>query len=316
MNVPASLRLFIFALGAFLLVSLLSFSAQRMELGRIATAALRMLPDNAAPRPSIASNFWPPQLETRQDLGEAADVNRTDLPLFTRVETRIVQERQLDPDTLRTVAVDIKRTSLVHPFGYVLEVAAKMLESIEIALWGTLLAVLLGLPLALMRASPLGLPSPLRMAARTFCAALRAVPELLVALILVAAIGFGPPAGVLALGLHSAGFLGRFFADAIEDADQKPVGALRAAGAARLTTFALAIVPQVRGPFASSTLYILDRNVRMAAVIGIVGAGGIGQELKGRIDMYDYGHVTTIVIAIFVVVLALDEIAVRLRRHT
>lgn len=316
MSLPASLRPFVVALGAFLLVVLLGFSALRMDLGRITTSALKILPGHSAARPTIADKFLPLQLETRQDLGEAAGAGRAVLPPFTHIETRIVQERQLDPETLRTVTVKLDRTSLVHPFGYVLEVAAKMLESIEIALWGTLLAVLLGLPLALLRASPLGLPAPLRMASRVVCAALRAVPELLVALLLVAAIGFGPPAGILALGLHAAGFLGRFFADAIEDADHKPVGALRATGAGRLVTFAMAIVPQVRGPFASSTLYILDRNVRMAAVIGIVGAGGIGQELKGRIDMYDYGHVTTIVIAIFIVVLALDEIAVRLRRHT
>lgn len=315
MSVPASFRPFLFALGTVLMLALLTFSAQRMDLGRITTSAANILRGQSDNRPAIADQFWPLQLETREEW-TARSADTAILPAFTHIETQIVQERQLDPETLRTVTANVHRTSLVHPFGYALDVAAKMLESIEIAIWGTLLAVCLGLPLALLRASAIGLPAPIRSASRMICAALRAVPELLVALILVAAIGFGPPAGILALGFHAAGFLGRFFADAMEDADQKPVGALRATGAGRLVTFAMAIVPQVRGPFASSTLYILDRNVRMAAVIGIVGAGGIGQELKGRIDMYDYGHVTTIVIAIFIVVLALDEIAVRLRRHT
>lgn len=79
--------------------------------------------------------------------------------------------------------------------------------------------------------------------------------------------------------------------------------------------FRIAVLPQVRANLASSTLYILDRNVRMATVIGIVGAGGIGQELKGRIDMYDYGHAATIVLAIFAVVALLDEFAAHLRRR-
>lgn len=293
-------------------VMLLAFSAQRMDLGRVAEAMMSVMPGQAGTQPAIAAQFWPLQLETRQDVSGRV---MADLPLFTHVESRTVKERQLDPETLQTVTMEARRTWLVHPFGYVLDVAEKMLESIEIAAWGTLLAVSLGLPLAFVRARPLGLPTPLRTASRTICAGFRAIPEFLVALILVAAIGFGPPAGILALGVHAAGFLGRFYADAIEDADQKPVGALCASGAGRLVTFAMAIVPQVRGPFASSTLYILDRNVRMAAVIGIVGAGGIGQELKGRIDMYDYGHVSTIVLAIFIVVLALDEIAFRLRRN-
>lgn len=315
MNVPAPLRPFLLALGAFVMFTMLALSAQRMDLGRITTTAANILMGQDDNRPAIADQFWPLQLETREDWS-ARPADTTNLPAFTHIETQIIQERQLDPETLRTVTANVRRTSLVHPFGYVLDVAAKMLESIEIAIWGTLLAIFLGLPLAMLRASSIGLPTPIRSASRMICAALRAVPELLVALILVAVIGFGPPAGILALGFHAAGFLGRFFADAMEDADQKPVGALRATGAGRLVTFAMAIVPQVRGPFASSTLYILDRNVRMAAVIGIVGAGGIGQELKGRIDMFDYGHVTTIVIAIFIVVLVLDEIAVRLRRHT
>lgn len=301
----------IFLAGCTLM--LLALSAQRMDLGRVVSAVASVWPGQSGKHPAMVAQFWPLQLETRQDLGDRVPA---DLPIFTHVESRTVKERQLDPETLQTVTVELSHTALVHPFGYVLDVGAKMLESIEIAAWGTLLAVALGLPLALLRASPLGLPAPLRTASRMICAGFRAIPELLVALILVTAIGFGPPAGILALGVHAAGFLGRFYADAIEDADQNPVSALRATGAGRLVTFAMAIVPQVRAPFASSTLYILDRNVRMAAVIGIVGAGGIGQELKGRIDMYEYGHVSTIILAIFIVVLALDEIAVRLRRHT
>jgi phosphonate transport system permease protein len=156
---------------------------------------------------------------------------------------------------------------------------------------------------------------PVRFAARSVVGLLRAVPELISALFLVIAYGFGPIAGFLALGLHGAGVLGKFFADDMENADPKPQEALRAIGASRLAIWRMAILPQVMPHNIGSTLYILDRNVRMATVIGLVGAGGIGQELKGRYDMYDYGHVGTILLAIFLVVLLLDQASGRLRRR-
>jgi len=91
--------------------------------------------------------------------------------------------------------------------------------------------------------------------------------------------------------------------------------ALLAIGASRLAVWRLAILPQVMPHHIGSTLYVLDRNVRMATVIGLVGAGGIGQELKGRYDLYEFGHLGTILLAIFLVVLVLDQVSGRLRRR-
>jgi len=103
------------------------------------------------------------------------------------------------------------------------------------------------------------------------------MPELIVALFLVLAYGFGPIAGVLALGLHAAGFLGKFYAEDIENADKKPQEALEAIGAGKLKTLWYGVIPQVLPQYIAYTAYILDRNLRMATVIGLVGAGGIGQ---------------------------------------
>lgn len=150
-------------------------------------------------------------------------------------------------------------------------------------------------------------------AARIVVSFLRAIPEMISALFLVLAYGFGPVAGILALGLHSAGFFGKFYAEDIENADNGPQEALRAIGANRLKVLWYGVLPQVFPQYIAYTLYILDRNVRMATVIGIVGAGGIGQELKGRYEMFNYGHVTTILVVLFVTVFLLDRLSARLR---
>jgi phosphonate transport system permease protein len=305
-------------------VLVLAVSAHRMAvpamLARAAEAALGSVGIGAPSEAGLAlgamaGRMWPPQLSDRRDTTMIDDFDPARLPPFTHVETQRETARLFDPETLKPAVVTTTTVWLVHPFGYLLHVMARMAETIEIALWGTLLAVGLGLPLGLAGARPLMPAAPVRQAARALCAMLRAVPELLSALFLVSAFGFGPSAGILALGFHAAGYLGKFYPDAIEDAQQAPVRALQAAGAGTIATIRFALWPQVRAPFVSATFYILDRNVRMATIVGIVGAGGIGQELKGRIDMYEYGHVGTILIAILAVIIGLDQIAARLRRR-
>lgn len=273
-------------------------------------------PGDAATGRSWIAQFWPLQLSSRVEvgLGDLA-TQRKALPLFSSLQTATVIERTVDPETLRIVEVPTRRTWIVHRFGYLAHVASKILETVEIAAWGTLLAIGLSMPISVAAAEPMLAPPAIRVAARAGCAALRAIPELISALFLVAALGFGPLPGILALGSHAAGFLGRFYADAIEDVDQRPVEALRASGAGWLACLRFAILPQVRGPAVSATLYVFDRNVRMATVIGVVGAGGIGQELRGRMDTFEYHHVATILAAILIVVLLVDHLATRMRRR-
>lgn len=311
-------------LVVLLALIVLGFSAQRVELGRmlaqtgaatLSTLGLVEAPADAPSLGRVIRQLVPIQLSDRQEIGRIDGFDPAHLPPLAFLETVKTQEQALDPATLKPMSRPVTRTYLVQPLGYAGHVLVKIVETLEIALWGTLIAVLLGLPLALLGARNMMPSAPVRFAAQAFVGFMRAVPELISALFLVIAYGFGPIAGFLALGLHGAGVLGKFFADDMEHADPRPQEALAAIGADRLAIWRLAILPQVMPGFIGSTLYILDRNVRMATVIGLVGAGGIGQELKGRYDMYDYGHVGTILLAIFLVVLALDQLSARLRRR-
>lgn len=262
---------------------------------------------------SVGRSLWPPVLGTEEDVARLPDLDQDKLPFLARIESREHTEQRLNPETLQMEAETETRSVLIEPLGYAYIVAVKMLETLEIALWGTILAVLFSAPLAYFAARNYTPNRLTYFGARSTISLLRAMPELIVALFLVLAYGFGPIAGVLALGLHAAGFLGKFYAEDIENADKKPQEALEAIGSGKLKTLWYAVMPQVMPQYIAYTLYILDRNVRMATVIGLVGAGGIGQELKGRFDLFQYGHVATILIAIFLIVFLLDQLSARLR---
>jgi phosphonate transport system permease protein len=262
----------------------------------------------------ILGQMFPPQISEAIETSRIEHFDRSHLPRFSHIEVQRVAVKTLDPETSALKTTLEKREVLVRPFGYLFHVSAKLLETLEIALWGTLLAVIIGAPLAILSARNLTPHALIVVSSRALVSLFRAVPELISALFFVLAYGFGPIAGVLALALHAAGFLGKFYAEDIENADPKPQEALTAIGAGRLKVFAYAILPQVLPQYIAYTVYILDRNMRMATVIGLVGAGGIGQELKGRYDLYNYAHVGTILIAVFVMVFALDQLSSRLRR--
>jgi len=263
----------------------------------------------------IGASLWPLQIEERTEVSRIEGFDRNDLPWLSRLETAETTVQRLNPETLQMESTVERAEVLVKPYGYLARVIVKMIETLEIALWGTVLAVVISMPLAFFSAANLTPHRALYAASRAVVSLLRAVPELVSALFLVIAYGFGPIAGVLALAFHSAGFLGKFYAEDIENADPKPQEALRALGVNRLKVLRFAILPEVLPQYIAYTLYVLDRNVRMATVIGIVGAGGIGQELKGRFDMFNYHHVGTILVAIFVMVFVIDQLAARLRRR-
>jgi phosphonate transport system permease protein len=255
------------------------------------------------------STAFPLVLAEETPVARLSGFDRAHLPLLSHLETRVETTVEYDYARGAMVSKSESREVLVRPIGYLVFVLAKMLESLEIALWGTLLGIALGAPVAYFGTRGYT-PHPLLYAlARGFAGFLRALPELVSALFLVLAFGFGPIAGVLALGLHSAGFFGKFYADDIENADRGPQEALSSLGANNLKVLRFAVLPQVLPQYASYTQYVVERNVRMATVIGVVGAGGIGIELKGRFDMFDFGHVTTILVVIFLTVIGLEQIA-------
>jgi len=317
-----------YRLRTVLLVLLLAlaacFAAQRVEMGRmlslsgealLAAVGLREDSQVLSGFGKLASTMFPLQVSERTEVARIEDFDRNGLPWFSHLETIEVGEPRLNPDTLAMEEARTRREYLVEPLGYLRHVAFKMLETIEIAFWATLLAVVLSAPLAWCSARNFTSNRAAYVTARGLVSLMRAVPELISALFLVLAYGFGPIAGVLALALHSCGFLGKFYAEDIETADDKPQEALRAIGAGKLKIMRFAVLPQVMPQFVAYTLYVLDRNVRMATVVGLVGAGGIGQELKGRYDMYQYAHVGTILVAIFITVFLLDQLAARLRKR-
>jgi phosphonate transport system permease protein len=264
---------------------------------------------------AVGRSLFPLQISETVPVNRIEGFDPRHLPFLSHVEMQEKRSQRLDPDTLTMRATVTRTQVLVKPLGYLVQVVFKLFETLEIALWGTVLAVLVAAPLAVWGARNFAPNRWTRTLVRGFVSLMRAVPELISALFLVLAYGFGPIAGVLALAIHGAGFLGKFYAEDIENADLRPQEALIAAGVSRLGVLRHAVLPQILPQYIAYTLYVLDRNVRMATVIGLVGAGGIGQELKGRYDMYNYGHVGTILAAIFMLVLVLDQVSSRLRHH-
>jgi phosphonate transport system permease protein len=188
-----------------------------------------------------------------------------------------------------------------------------VLETVQLAVWGTLLAIVLALPLCFLAARNLT-PSPavFHVARQVFNAA-RGINEIIFALIFVAAVGLGPFAGVLALSVHGAGMLGKFFAEAIEEADPGPVEALRATGARPLEVIVFAVLPQALPAWIAAVLYRLEVNLRAATILGMVGAGGIGFELYSSLRLFQYEDTATCVIVILAMVMTADYISSRLR---
>jgi len=189
-----------------------------------------------------------------------------------------------------------------------------LLDTLAMSIAGTVLAVGFSLPLALL-AAPNTTPHPLIAAiVRTVLAAMRSVPEIILGVIFVAAVGFGALPGVLALALHSMGMVGKFYAEAIEHVDPKPLEAANAAGASRFQVITHAVLPQVLPQLSDITIYRWEYHFRASAVLGIVGAGGIGFELMAALRLIRYDQVSAILLTILACVLVVDGIGARLRK--
>jgi phosphonate transport system permease protein len=195
------------------------------------------------------------------------------------------------------------------------------LDTLAIALVGTALSLLLALPLGVLGSrngsALLGGPRPLQIAvyhgARRTMDALRAVNELIFALMFVSAVGIGPFAGVLALAVHTGGVLGKLISEAVEAVDPGPVEAISATGAGRLQVLSFAVVPQVAPHFVSYLLYRLETNVRAATVVGMTGAGGIGWLLWEAMRGYELQRACAALLLVVALVVAIDQGCARLR---
>ncbi len=186
------------------------------------------------------------------------------------------------------------------------------LITIGMAIWGTLIAAVLGAPLALLGSANL-FPQWLVFGVRRVLDVMRAVNEIVFALIFVVAVGLGPFAGVLALAVHTAGTLGKLFSEAVEAIDPGPVEGIRATGASKPQEILFGVLPQVMPLWASFTLYRFESNVRSASVLGIVGAGGIGVSLYQSFGAFQYGKVAAILIIIVIASSFIDILSSRVR---
>ena len=225
----------------------------------------------------------------------------------------VVHARPQDLITGAHGMADFLSRSFPPDFSKVRDAAGPALETVDIALFGTVVAVVLALPLAILAARNTTPARLLYAAARGLIGLCRSVPDLVWALLFVTAVGLGPFPGALAISVHSVGMLGRLFAEVIEDMDMGPVEALTMTGASRLAVFSHAVVPTVLPSLLGIALYRLDENIRSSLVLGFVGAGGIGFELLTAMNLFQYRTVSMLLVVTFAIVLAAERMSAWLR---
>ena len=186
------------------------------------------------------------------------------------------------------------------------------LETLAMSAIGTLLAAFFGLLLSLPASGRFGMTA--RLATRGILNVLRSIPELVWAAVLLIAAGLGPFAGTLALTIHTIGVLGRLFADTLENCPPLPETTLRINGAHPVAAFLYATLPQSSPQMMSYVLYRWENNIRAAAILGVVGAGGLGQMLKYHLSLFQMQQAASVIIAMLVLVCAVDAISFGLRR--
>ena len=189
----------------------------------------------------------------------------------------------------------------------------EMIVTVQIAVWGTVLAILWAIPFGVLSAenvAPWWVYQPIR----RLMDATRAINEMVFAMLFVVAVGLGPFAGVLALWIHTLGTLAKLFSEAVEAIDPRPVEGIRATGGTRVQEVVYGIIPQVLSLWISYSLYRFEANVRSATVLGIVGAGGIGQLLWEYIRSFNYAETAAVLVVIILTVSIIDMASARLRK--
>jgi phosphonate transport system permease protein len=227
----------------------------------------------------------------------------------------VVQARPQDLITGFHGMVDIVRRASPPDFSKLPDVMWPTLETIDIAIFGTIGGVLMALPLAVMAATNVTPSRVLYYLSRAIIGLARAIPDLVWALLFVTAVGLGPFPGGLALAVHSIGMLGRLFAETIENMDMAPIDALSLTGANRMQVFSHGVVPAVLPALLGIGLYRLDENIRSSLVLGFVGAGGIGFELLTAMNLFQYREVSLLLIVIFVIVFAAERLSAICRQR-
>ena len=290
-------------IAPFALIGLLALYAIAMNLRRRRTAAAVAEGQIPAP-PEKSAAAW--SLDILLWGGFAIIL----IASFTRVELPNVVNLFSSPEKMQAYGRDF----LNPDFSKWRELVGLMWLTVQIALWGTFLAVFIAVPLSLMASRNLS-PSWLVWPVRRVMDILRSIPDLVVATLFIVAVGLGPLAGVLAIALNTAGVLAKLFSEAVESIDQGPIDGVKATGAGRLHEITWGVLPQVAPLWTSFALYRFESNSRAATILGLIGAGGIGQALFENLQAFEYSTVSTIAIIIVVAVTLIDMLSQAMRKR-
>jgi phosphonate transport system permease protein len=226
----------------------------------------------------------------------------------------LLELNPLDLFLYRSNMLSYAKGFLNPEFMYWKIILEQMFVTIQIAVWGTLLAILFSVPFGLLSASNV-VPPAVYQPVRRMMDAARAINEMIFAMLFIAAVGLGPMAGILALFVHTTGTLSKLFSEAVEAIDPRPVEGIRATGANMLEDIVYGVIPQVLPLWISYSLYRFEANVRSASVVGMVGAGGIGMLLWDAIRGFQYGATAAMLIVIVITVSLVDLGSSLLRKH-
>lgn len=190
-----------------------------------------------------------------------------------------------------------------------------MLTTLQMAIVGVVFGVVFSVPLALLASRNTSPHALARWLTRICIATMRTIPDLIWAMIFVIMVGFGPLAGILAIIMDTIGFCARFFSERIEETSKGPAEALTATGARRHEVILGAILPEAMPSFVATSLYAVEKAIRSAVVLGLVGAGGIGVELSASIDLFKYDEACTIILMILIVVIGTEQLSSTIRKR-
>ena len=197
--------------------------------------------------------------------------------------------------------------------NYLAGLARATWTTLRIASLGSLLAALFALPIAIIAAKNLGAPRLFSAVAQGLLDISRSIHTLVFGLVIVGIIGLGPTAGILAIAFHSTGTYGKLFAEAIESLDMGAIDAVRSVGANRIQVFRHAVLPAVLPQFVSSHLYIWEFNIRDSTILGIIGAGGLGQLITEATSLFQWGRLSTVLIVVFLLVYSFNNLSQKIR---
>jgi len=200
-------------------------------------------------------------------------------------------------------------------WAYIPEMVVPLLQTAQMALLGTTFGALIAVPTVLMAARNINSNRTLYILARSFMNFIRTLPDILLAALFVPMLGVGPMAGVAALTLFSFGIIAKLTSESLEAIDPGPLEALDAVGSAKLSQIAFAVVPQALPQFVSHVLYVFEINVRIAGILGMVGAGGIGMWLNTSMSLFQYHNAAAIILMFFVSVMIIDYTSRKLRER-